>query len=84
MEGQRGVVLRRAVSWPLRAEGVSPGLRPLPDHRGVPVVEVEPDPGRLSDGTIHRDGDGEGNEEAMVGVSHEEEEEERCRGRKAS
>jgi len=39
--GQRGVVPRRASGWPLlRSEGVAPGLRSLPDHRGEAVVDV--------------------------------------------
>jgi len=72
--GQRGVVLRRASGWPvLRGEGVSPSLRPLPDHRREAVVEVEPDAGRVPGGDKERHcDDGDGHEEAraaVVGVS---------------
>ena len=66
-----GVVLRRTVSRPLHTYGVSPRLGPPPDRRGRPVVEVEPEAGRLCGRKKQRDGDG--NE---IGVSHEQ----ACRG----
>lgn len=71
MAEELGVVLRRALRWPLGGEGgVATRLSPPPDHRGRPVVEVEADAGRrVAHGEKRRDDD-----EEKVGVrSHDHE-----------